>query len=73
MKIHERTASRMTEFEELSVGDIFECAGDIFMKLRQFYDVVEEPFNAVALKDGETEFFLDDRRVRRVEAELTYS
>lgn len=56
-------------FKELKTGDVFMENGECYMKTCETRDN-DEYYNAVYLKDGSHEFFMESMKVLEVDCEL---
>ena len=67
MKIAHRENEKL--FKELNTGDVFMDSGEYYMKTCETRDD-DAYYNAIYLKDGSPEFFMDSQKVIEVDCEL---
>ena len=73
MKIINNTMDEIDTFGRLEAGEVFIYNNDILMKVALHDRSEEIDWNVVDLESGELLWFVDDREVRLVSAELTIS
>ena len=69
MKINQKRRIA-TDFDEVSLGDVFQYEDDVYMRIDDICNNRNEIFNAVNLSNGDLFFFPRNETVTQVEAEL---
>lgn len=70
MKITKKHNDGLTSFFAVDTGDTFLFDNQVYLKLDRIDPEEGDPINAICLNDGAVSWFINDTRVKIVQAEL---